>query len=129
MLKQAKAKQQKMKVHLQQMDIQNLEFADNTFDTMAASFVFCAMPDSIRGLMKIERAYKPRGQVVLLEHVLSANRILGLIMNLASQLVVRMVRANINRQTVENMIKGNLKVGRITELEARIFKLIEVEKN
>ena len=91
------------------MDMQNLKTEDNTFAIIAASFVFCSVPDPIRGLMKIERAYKPRGQVVLLEHVLGANRILGLIMNLASPLVVRMVRANINRQTVENVIKGKLK--------------------
>ena len=46
-----KAEKRKVKVNLQQMDVQNLKFNDNTFDTVVASFVFCSVPDPIRGLM------------------------------------------------------------------------------
>ncbi len=130
MLKRAKDKaiKQKVKVRLQQMDVQNLEFEDNTFDTVVASFVFCSVPDPVRGLMEVKRVCKPGGKVVLLEHVLSANRILGWFMNLANPLVVRMIGANINRQTVENVIKSDLVVELVTGLGAGIFKLIEARK-
>ena len=60
------------------MDVQNLEFEDNTFDTVVASFVFCSVPDLVRGLMEIERVCRPGGKVVLLEHALSVNRIVGM---------------------------------------------------
>jgi len=123
-----KASKQKVKVRLQQMDVQNLEFEDNTFDTVVASFVFCSVPDPVRGLMEVKRVCKPGGKVVLLEHVLSANRILGWFMNLANPLVVRMIGANINRQTVENVIKSDLVVELVTDLGAGIFKLIEARK-
>ncbi len=130
MLKRAKdrAGKQKVKVRLQQMDVQNLEFEDNTFDTVVASFVFCSVPDPVRGLMEVKRVCKPGGKVVLLEHVLSANRILGWFMNLANPLVVRMIGANINRQTVENVIKSDLVVELVAGLGAGIFKLIEARK-
>jgi len=130
MLKRAqdKVSKQKVKVRLQQMDVQNLDFEDNTFDTVVASFVFCSVPDPVRGLMEIRRVCKPGGKVVLLEHVLSANRVLGWLMNLSNPLVVRMVGANINRQTVANVIKSRLVVEQITDLEAGIFKLIEARK-
>jgi ubiquinone/menaquinone biosynthesis C-methylase UbiE len=130
MLKRAKdkASKQKVKVHLQQMDVQNLKFEDNTFDTVVASFVFCSVPDPVRGLMEVERVCKPGGKVVLLEHVLSANRIVAWLMNLANPLVVRMVGANINRQTVANVTKNGLVVEQITDLGAGIFKLIEARK-
>ncbi len=130
MLKRAqdKASKQGVKVHLQQMDVQNLEFDDNTFDTVVTSFVFCSVPDPVGGLMEIKRVCKPGGKVVLLEHVLSANRILGWLMNLANPLVVRMVGANINRQTVANVIESGLVVEQITDLRAGIFKLIEGTK-
>lgn len=72
-----KAQRQSMKVNLQQMDAQDLKFPDNTFDTVLSSFVFCSVPDPIRGLKEVERVCKPGGKVVLLEHVLSANRILA----------------------------------------------------
>jgi ubiquinone/menaquinone biosynthesis C-methylase UbiE len=130
MLKRAKdkASKQKVKVHLQQMDVQNLKFEDNTFDTVVASFVFCSVPDPVRGLMEVERVCKPGGKVVLLEHILSTNRIVAWLMNLANPLVVRMVGANINRQTVANVTKNGLVVEQITDLGAGIFKLIEARK-
>ncbi len=122
---QNRASKQRMKVRLQQMDVQNIEFEDNTFDTVVASFVFCSVPDPVRGLMEIERVCKPGGKVVLLEHVLSANRILGWLMNLANPLVVRMMGANINRRTVDNVSKSSLVVEHVADLGAGIFKLIE----
>lgn len=130
MLERAKdrASKQKGKVHLEQMDVQDLEFEDSTFDTVVASFVFCSVPDPVRGLMEVERVCKPGGKVALLEHVLSANHILGWLMNLANPLVVRMIGANINRRTVENVIKSGLVVEQITDLGAGIFKLIEARK-
>ncbi len=130
MLKRAKdrANKQNVKVCLQQMDVQNLDFEDNTFDTMVASFVFCSVPDPIRGLREVERVCKFGGKVVLLEHVLSANRILGWFMNLANPLVVRMIGANINRRTVNNVFKSSLVIEQVTDLGAGIFKLIEARK-
>lgn len=123
-----RAEREKVKVHLQPMDVQNLEFADNTFDTVVASFVFCSVPDPICGLREVERVCKQGGKVALLEHILSANRILAWLMNLVNPLVVRMVGANINRRTMENMGKTNLVVEQVTDLAVGIFKLIEARK-
>lgn len=130
MLKRArdKAKAGKVKVQLKQMDVQNLDFQDNSFDSVAASFVFCSVPDPVRGLKEIERVCRPGGKVVLLEHVLSANRILGWLMNLVNPLVVRMMGANINRRTVDNVARSGLIVEQVTDLGAGIFKLIEARK-
>lgn len=130
MLKRAeeRATRLKVKVRLEQMDVQNLEFEDNTFDAVAASFVFCSVPDPVRGLMEIERVCRPGGKVVLLEHMLSANHIVGWLMNLANPLVVRMVGANINRRTVENVSRSGLVVEHVTDLAVGIFKLIEARK-
>ena len=107
------------------MDAKNLEFDDNTFDTVVASFVFCSVPDPIQGLTEVKRVCKPRGKVLLLEHVLSANRILAWLMNLVNPLVVGTMGPNINRRTVENVVNSGLKVEKVTDLAAGIFKLIE----
>jgi NADPH-dependent 7-cyano-7-deazaguanine reductase QueF len=63
--------------------------------------------------------------VLLLEHVLSTNRILGWLMKLANPLVVRITGANIHRRTVENVIQSGLTVERVTDLGGGIIKLIE----
>ncbi len=123
-----KARRESVQVNLQQMDVQKLEFADNTFDTVVASFVFCSVPDPIRGLKEVERVVKKGGKVVLLEHVLSADRIIAWFMNLVNPVVVRLMGPNINRETVENAARSGLKVERVTDLAAGIFKLIEARK-
>ena len=126
-LARQKAEKQKVKVNLKQMDVQHLEFEDDTFDSVVASFVFCSVPDPIRGLVEVKRVCKPEGKVLLLEHVLSANRILALLMNLANPIVVHTMGPNINRRTEENVVNSGLKVERVTDLAAGIFKLIEAK--
>ena len=125
---EARASKEKIKVSLMQMDAQNLVFEDNTFDTVVASLVFSSVPDPVRGLMEIERVCRPGGKVVLLEHVLSDNPIRRWFANLANPLVVRVIGANINRRTVDNVIKSGLVVEEVTDLRAGIFKLIEARK-
>jgi phosphatidylethanolamine/phosphatidyl-N-methylethanolamine N-methyltransferase len=123
-----KAERQKVKVRLLQMDVQKLEFEDNTFDSVVASFVFCSVPEPGRGLMEVKRVCREGGKVVLLEHVLSANRVLAWLMNLVNPIMVRLMGPNINRKTVENVSDAGLKVERVTDLVAGIFKLIEARK-
>ncbi|MDZ4247486.1 MAG: methyltransferase domain-containing protein [Dehalococcoidia bacterium] len=124
----SRAEKQKVNVRLQQMDVQSLEFPDNMFSTVVSTFVFCSVPDPVSGLREIRRVCQPGGKVVMLEHVLSANRILAALMNIANPLVVRLVGANINRKTVENVEKSGLVIEKVTELGAGIVKLIEARK-
>ncbi|MDD5703491.1 MAG: methyltransferase domain-containing protein [Dehalococcoidales bacterium] len=123
-----KAKKQDIEITLQQMDVQNLSFKDDTFDTIVSTFVFCSVPDPIKGLKEIKRVCKPNGKVLLLEHVLSANRFLAFLMTIVNPLVVRTIGPHINRRTVENVSISGLKVEKVTDLAAGIFKLIEARK-
>jgi ubiquinone/menaquinone biosynthesis C-methylase UbiE len=123
-----KARKQDIEIALRQMDVQNLSFEDDMFDTIVSTFVFCSVPDPIKGLKEIKRVCKPNGKVLLLEHVLSANRFLAFLMNMVNPLVVRTMGPNINRKTVENVSISGLKVEKLTDLAAGIFKLIEARK-
>ncbi len=123
-----KAERETVDVRLEQMDVQHLEFADGTFDTVVATFVFCSVPDPALGLREIERVGKSGGKVILLEHVLSANKLLAWWMNLVSPLVSGTMGAHINRRTVENVGRSGLVVEQVTDLAFGIFKLIEARK-
>ncbi len=123
-----KAERETVDVRLDQMDMQRLEFADGTFDTVVATFVFCSVPDPVLDLREIERVCKPGGKVILLEHVLSDNRFLAWWMNLVSPLVSGTMGPHINRRTVDNVDRSGLVVEQVTDLAFGIFKLIEARK-
>jgi len=130
MLKRAEARAGEMglSLRLRQMDAQRLRFEDNSFDTVVASFVFCSVPDPVRGLAEARRVCRPGGKVVLLEHVLSANRVLARLMNLANPVAVWAAREHINRRTVEGVTRSGLAVQEVTELALGIVKLVEARK-
>jgi ubiquinone/menaquinone biosynthesis C-methylase UbiE len=130
MLSEAKRKRgrKQVSVELDLMDVQSLYFADNSFDTVIASFVFCSVPAPIKGLKELYRVCKPGGQVLLLEHVLSSNPAIAGAMNLLNPIVVTLVGANINRQTVKNVQACPFSFVRVDEHSSDIIKLIEARK-
>ena len=129
MLERAKVRAQKLKitVSLLEMDAQNLQFPEGSFDTVVATCVFCSVPDPIKGLEEIKRVCKPGGKVLLLEHVRSDNPILGKIMDLLDPLTVRMIGPHINRRTVENITKAGLRILSIEDQNTKILKHIVAE--
>ena len=127
MLKQARRRASKLgrQADLRLGDVQCLDFADANFDVVIATFLFCSVPDPVLGLREAGRIVRPGGKILLLEHMLSPNPFLGAIMNAANPLAVRMMGANINRRTVDNVRAAGLHIDSIEDLEkSGVFKLI-----
>lgn len=104
-------------VNLRIGDVQNLDFPSASFDGALATCVFCSVPDPILGFSELKRVVKPGGQILLLEHVRSRLPLLGTMMDLLNPLVVRMMGANINRQTVENVQHAGLIIDQVEDLD------------
>jgi ubiquinone/menaquinone biosynthesis C-methylase UbiE len=91
-------------------DVQQLPFADATFDTVVATCVFCSVADPIAGLREAARVVRPGGQVLLLEHVRPRTRLLGWLFDLVNPAVRRLIGPNINRRTESNVAQAGLEV-------------------
>jgi ubiquinone/menaquinone biosynthesis C-methylase UbiE len=111
-----RAAQRKLNVDLRLGDVQALEFPDASFDDAAATFVFCSVPDPVLGFRELSRVVKPGGHVFLLEHVRSTQPIMASMMDLLNPLVVRLIGANINRDTVENVVRSGLELEKVEDM-------------
>ena len=125
MLARAAKKTSPAKVHLEQMDIEELRFPDGTFDAVLGTFVFCSVPDPVRGLAEIRRVLKPDGKLLLLEHVRPEGR-LGTLFDLLNPIVAHVVGANVNRETEANIRRAGFTRLSVERL-SRIFRRFEAQ--
>jgi ubiquinone/menaquinone biosynthesis C-methylase UbiE len=115
------------KIELHQMDAQDLDFADESFDAAVATFVFCSVPDPMAGLRELGRVTRSDGAIRLIEHVRIDQPFIGRIMDLFNPVVVRLSGANINRRTVENVRRAGLAVSSVESLSDGLVKLIHAK--
>lgn len=120
-----KASKLDLNVDLREMDVQSLDFPDHCFDTVFATFVFCSVPDPVAGLRELRRVCKPSGRLLLLEHMRPENIVLGLIFDVLNPMVVRMMGANINRRTMDNIRSAGWTVRIEENLSSDIVRWIE----
>jgi phosphatidylethanolamine/phosphatidyl-N-methylethanolamine N-methyltransferase len=60
------------------MDGSKLDFPDNSFDRVIATYVISAVPDPVKTLLEMRRVCKPSGHLVILNHFKSDNAIIGM---------------------------------------------------
>jgi len=127
MLMRARRKASKLdlNVDLREMDVQSLDFPDHCFDTVFVTFVFCSVPDPVAGLRELRRICKPSGRLLLIEHMRPENIVLGLIFDVLNPMVVRMMGANINRRTMDNIRSAGWTVRIEENLSSDIVRWIE----
>ena len=105
-------------------DAERLPFRAGAFDTVAATCVFCSVPDPVQGLSELRRVSRPDGKTLLLEHVRARNPVLGKIMDWLNPLMVRFSGANMNRDTVGNVKRAGLAIESEDSFWMSIVKLL-----
>ncbi len=112
---------------LRVMDVQALEFADETFDTVATACTFCSVPDPVRGLRELYRCLKPGGTLLMFEHVRSRFGPIAVLQDLLTPITRRM-GPDMNRDTVANMLRAGFELSREQNVYVDVVKAIEARR-
>ena len=95
-----RAAKARVPVNLTQTPVENLPFADESFDSAVVTLVFCSVSDPLRGLSEIRRVLKPDGALLMVEHVRAHGAIAATMQNMITPFT-RMTAGNChwNRDT------------------------------
>lgn len=78
-------------------NIESHDFPDNSFDTIVSTLTFCGYKNPIVLLNKFNKWVRDDGQILLMEHGISSNRIIGTIQNAVDPLFLKVVGCHQNR--------------------------------
>ncbi|HSP96350.1 MAG TPA: class I SAM-dependent methyltransferase [Candidatus Dormibacteraeota bacterium] len=112
---------------LRVMDVQALEFPDESFDTVATACTFCSVPDPVRGLRELYRCLKPGGILLMFEHVRSRFGPIALLQDLLTPITRRM-GPDLNRDTVGNVLRAGFELCREQNVYVDVVKAIEARR-
>lgn len=111
-------------VSLFHADAHSLPFADDSFDHVIATLVFCDIPDPVTGLRELARVCRDDGLVLLLEHVRPTGRLTGWLADLVGPALFRGVGIHINRETLTNASDAGLELLTV-ERALGVYRLIQ----
>lgn len=132
MLSKARNKLKEIKnknIKLIEMDAQHLKFKNNSFDYVLCTFVLCSVPDPVKTLREMKRVCKKNGKIIMIEHMLSKNKLIAFFEHLHNPITKTLFGFNVNRKTNENVVKAGLKIKKINNLAFfDVFRRIEAGK-
>jgi ubiquinone/menaquinone biosynthesis C-methylase UbiE len=82
-------------------DVQDLAFADESFDTVTCTLGFCTIPDTGRAAAEALRVLRPGGELLMLEHVRSPARAVSGVQRLLEPLAVRFEADHLLREPLD----------------------------
>lgn len=128
MLEKAMKKSRKLKIScsLLVMDAENMKFEDNSFDTVLCTFILCSVPNPVKALQEMRRVCRYSGKLIMLEHVLSRNRLIALWQKLHNPIARWLAGDNINRDTAKNIRMSGMRIVSDRNLALKdVFRLFE----
>ncbi|WP_338600597.1 methyltransferase domain-containing protein [Saccharopolyspora sp. SCSIO 74807] len=91
------------KIELRIGNAQQLEFADNSFDTVVCTFSLCAVPDDRGAVAEMKRVLRPGGQLLLADHVISTSRSARVVQRLLDLVTVPTAGENFRRRPIQHV--------------------------
>ena len=131
MIQKAEKKKEQLfnsSARLTEMDVEQLSFFDNTFDSSISTFVFCTVPNPHRGLSEVYRVLKHGGTAIFLEHMKSRNRLINICLFVMNIYSTYFLGTSMLRDTQYNIAAAGFSIRRVHNLLFDVVRLIVAEK-
>lgn len=106
-----------------EMDIESMNFPDDSFDTIISTFVFCTVPHPDKGLGELYRVLKPGGKAIFLEHMKSGSKELNAILWIMDTFATPMLGTSMLRETQKEIEKAGFTV---LESQNKVFDILRL---
>ena len=110
-------------LEVQQMDVHDMPFADDSFDQVFTSCTFCSVPNPVAGLKALRRVLKPGGDLYMFEHTGSRYFPFRPMMTVMTQLSKR-IGPDMNRPTVKNVQDSGFTLSSVDRVFLDVVKTI-----
>lgn len=111
------------KTTLINMDIEAMNFSDDSFDTIISTFVFCTVPHPDQGLRELYRVLKPGGKAIFLEHMKSDSKVLNLFLYIMDKMTTPLLGTSMLRETQKGIEKAGFT---ILESHNKVFDILRL---
>lgn len=123
-----RAKSAPVSIHLTQAAVENIPFANATFDSAVATLVFCSVADPLRGLQEIQRVLKPHGTLFMVEHVRSQHNMIAHVQGAITP-ITRLLSGNChwNRDTTSTVTQAGFHITAKRELNGIFLPMVVLQ--
>jgi len=113
---------------LQQVDVHDMPFGNETFDQIFTSCTFCSVPKPVDGLRALYRVLKKGGELHMFEHTGSRYFPFNLMLDMMAPLS-RKFGPDMNRPTVENVMAAGFHLLDVKHVYLDVVKTISARKS
>lgn len=118
------AKEHRLNVDFICSDIEEMNFPDQSFDTVVSTLSFCSYNDPLMVLDKINRWCKPDGKILLMEHGISTNLIASTILKAFNPLLYRVYGCHYTRDILGLIEESAIKIDKVESYWLNMVHLI-----
>jgi ubiquinone/menaquinone biosynthesis C-methylase UbiE len=117
-----------MNADLRLGDAEQLDFADESFDTVLCTYSLCTIPDDRRAVSEATRVLRPGGRFVFCEHVRSPIRAIRAGQRLLDPLMVRFEADHLLREPLDHVRAEGLIVDELERSRLGIVECLAAHK-
>lgn len=105
-------------------DIEEMNFPDQSFDTIVSTLSFCSYNNPLMVLDKINRWCKPDGKILFMEHGISSNPVASAILKALNPLLYRVYGCHHTRDILGLIDESGIKIDKVESYWLNMVHLI-----